>query len=268
MDGASCATEGGGKAQCRAIDLALLRGFELRCDGAVVPVMHSAQRLVAFVAVRDRPVRRELVSGTLWPDSSERRAHSSLRSALWRVPSPQGRAVIQASNTHVWLDDGVEVDFLETIRRAEAYCHAPGALEPDASWREPSPLDVDTCGFEDDLLPDWYEDWVIAERERFRQLRLHALERACEMLTRRGRYASALRVGLSAVSCEPLRESAHRQVIKVHLGEGNVVEAIRQYRSYAALIDAELGVEPSESMRELIREACPRHAAAVGASVG
>jgi DNA-binding SARP family transcriptional activator len=245
------------------VDLSLLRGFEMNCDGAVVPVMHSAQRLVAFVAVRDRPVRRELVSGTLWCDTSEQRANSSLRSALWRVPRPGGRPVIRASNSHLWLDDHVRVDFRETIRRAEAYCQAvPGGDHG------PRPFDLETCGFEDDLLPDWYEDWVMVERERFRQMRLHALERACDLLTRQGRYAAALRVGLAAVSCEPLRESAHRQVIKVHIGEGNVVEALRQYRSYAALIATELGVEPTESMRQLIRTACPRQAVAAAVSVG
>jgi DNA-binding SARP family transcriptional activator len=226
------------------IDLLLLKGFELRCDREVVPVVPSAQRLVAFVAVRDRPVRREHVSGTLWTDASERRASSSLRSALWRVPAPGGAALVEASNSHLWLGGQVRVDFRETLERAESVCHG-GDDRCRVAVSE-------VAEFEDDLLPDWYEDWVIAERERFRQLRLHALERLCEELTEAGRFGQAIEAGLAAVASEPLRESAHRQVIKAHLGEGNVAEALRQYRSYARLLDAELGIDPSESLMALV----------------
>ena len=42
-----------------------------------------------------------------------------------------------------------------------------------------------------ELLPDWYDDWVLLERERFRQLRLHALDALCDDLTRAGRHWDA-----------------------------------------------------------------------------
>src|SRR4029079_7200585 len=60
-----------------------------------------------------------------------------------------------------------------------------------------------------DLLPDWYDEWVVLERERFRQLRLHALEALCERLVAAGRRGEAVQAGLAAVAGEPLRESAH-----------------------------------------------------------
>ncbi len=96
-----------------------------------------------------------------------------------------------------------------------------------------------------DLLPGWYDDWVIVERERIRQLRLHALEVLCENLSRSGRHAQAVDAGLSAVAEEPLRESAQRALIAAHLREGNVSEAVRQYDRYRKLLGASLGLEPS-----------------------
>ena len=226
--------------------LSLIRGFELLSGDSVVQVAFSAQRLLAFVALQDRAVRRPHASGMLWTDAPEQRANSSLRSALWRTPSPDGQPLIEASSTHLRLNPAVEVDFREIVSRALLVLDREDGLQ-DAG---------DHLGqfrqFAGDLLPDWYEDWVLVERERFRQLRLHALETICHRLTAIGRYALALEAGLAAVACEPLRESAHRQVIRVHLMEGNAAEALRQYRSYARLLADELGARPSPSMDKLL----------------
>jgi Bacterial transcriptional activator domain. len=57
---------------------------------------------------------------------------------------------------------------------------------------------------------------------------------------------------LAAVSGEPLRESAHRQLIEVHLAEGNRVEALRQYEAYRQLMRDELGLGPSPHIVNLV----------------
>jgi DNA-binding SARP family transcriptional activator len=80
-----------------------------------------------------------------------------------------------------------------------------------------------------ELLPGWYEDWVLVERERLRQLRMHALEALAEKLTEAGRYGVAMQAAYAAVRADPVRESAHRAVVRVHLAEGNVLEALRAY---------------------------------------
>ena len=103
-----------------------------------------------------------------------------------------------------------------------------------------------------DLLPDCYDDWALVECERFRQLRLHALEALCERLTEAGRYGEAIDAGLAAVRGEPLRESAHRALIKAHLAEGNYVEAGRQYEVCRRIVRDELGIEPSDGLRKLV----------------
>jgi DNA-binding SARP family transcriptional activator len=104
-----------------------------------------------------------------------------------------------------------------------------------------------------DLLPGWYEDWVLAERDRLRQLRLHTLEFLCERLTRIGMYAAAVQAGLAVVREDPLRESAHRVLVGAYAAEGNYGEAIRQYRLFRQLLQAELGLKPSAKMQELAR---------------
>jgi DNA-binding SARP family transcriptional activator len=95
---------------------------------------------------------------------------------------------------------------------------------------------------------------VLFERERLRQLRLHALEALAVTLAEQRRFASAVEVGLAAVRIEP-RESAHRAVIRVHLAEGNVTQAMRQYRLRHRLFEQELGLEPSAPLTDLLPRA-------------
>jgi DNA-binding SARP family transcriptional activator len=103
------------------------------------------------------------------------------------------------------------------------------------------------------LLPDWYDDWVVIERERLRQLCLHALEQVSTDAREQGRYAQATEAGLGAVALEPLRESAHRVVIEAYLAEDNASEALRHYQLFERLLDSKLGLRPSPRLQELVR---------------
>jgi DNA-binding SARP family transcriptional activator len=223
--------------------LSLLGGFELRCAGQDVAVSRSGQRLLALLALQARPLERLWVAGTLWLDATEERAGASLRSALWRLPQPDGAAVVEATTTHLRLARDLTVDVQELVARAED-------LESRAVHQD---RNLDLSALSRDLLPDWYEDWVVLERERFRQLRLHGLEALCRELTEAGRFGAAVQAGLAAVAGEPLRESAHRTLIQAHLAEGNPGEAVRQYHLYRRLLAGELAIEPSAAIRELVR---------------
>jgi DNA-binding SARP family transcriptional activator len=106
-------------------------------------------------------------------------------------------------------------------------------------------VEADLRRFSVELLAGWYEDWAVVERERVRQMCLHALESIALQLLSVRRFAHALEAALAAVALEPFRESAHRVVIQVHLSEGNHGEALRHYGYFSNLIEAELGLKPS-----------------------
>jgi DNA-binding SARP family transcriptional activator len=222
------------------VELRLLDTFRLSCGGEAVALPMSAQRMLAFVALSDRPVLRSYVAGSLWLNSCERRAHANLRSALWRL-SASGLRVIVASSPHLVLDRSVSVDLRERERIARSLMLGGGSGD----------VDLDCAALAADLLPDWYDDWVVFERERYRQLRLGALETLCERLLVAGRIGEALDAALTAVAGEPLRESAHRAVMAVHIAHGNTGEAVRQHDLFRDLLAAQLGLEPSERMRRL-----------------
>jgi DNA-binding SARP family transcriptional activator len=197
----------------------------------------GAQRVVAFVALHERKLLRPYVAGSLWLDRPEERAAANLRSALWRIQR-LAPLLLDVDARALRIGGCVRVDLREAEEMARSELGG-GRLPPHALAA--------------DLLPDWYEDWVLIERERFRQLRLRALEAACSRLTEEGHLDEALDAGLLALSGEPLRESAHRALVRLHLAAGNAVEARRQYELCRRLLHEQLGVEPSERMRELIR---------------
>jgi len=121
---------------------------------------------------------------------------------------------------------------------------------PDSAYLDSVPL----ASLTGDLLPDWYDDWLLDEREELRQTRLHALESLARQLSACGRHADAIQAALAAIRLEPLRETAHHTLIEIHLAEGNRSEACRQFQRCRRMLRDELGVEPSASMRLLLED--------------
>lgn len=226
--------------------ITLLDGFSLRLRASASALdpedlPRAVQRLVAHLCLFRRPPRA-VVAGSLWPDVPEHHAHGSLRSALWRLHKV-APGVVEVSATGLSLADDVRVDIQELSEWArrvrDPQCRLDDVVVPEA-------------GLRGELLPGWYEDWVTLERERLRQLRMHALEQVAQRLAGLGRHDEALQAAYAAVRAEPLRESAHRTVMRVHLSEGNVAEALRTYQQFREMLADELDVEPSDLMSRLV----------------
>jgi DNA-binding SARP family transcriptional activator len=235
--------------------LALLGGFCLSQGSRVIEVAASGQRLIALLALTDRPAARLYLAGMLWPDYSTERSLADLRTTLWRL-NQSGEPLIEATHSCLALSDHIDVDVRRLVAFAQ-HLHAPEAGSTGAGSTE---IDLNSvrlaelCG---ELLPDWYEEWLVDERERLRQIRLHALEKLSGLLSRAGQHSDAIQAALAAIRLEPLRETAHRALIEAHLAEGNWSEARRQFHRCQRLFRAELGVEPTASMRRLLEPSQP-----------
>jgi DNA-binding SARP family transcriptional activator len=224
----------------RDVRLELLQGFQAMFKGYELDLPQSAQRVLAFLGLQTRPLSRSFVAAKLWMDCSEERAAANLRSALWRANRPECR-LVDADSRLIRLARDVSVDVRESTKLAHA------VLDGDVDC-----TDIRLEGLVGDILPGWYEEWVVFERERFHQLRVHALESLCDQLAASRRYVRAEQAGLAAISGEPLRESSHRALIRVYLGGGNRGEAIRQYGVCRGLLRDELGIDPSPDTESLV----------------
>jgi len=223
------------------VSLRVLGRFELHVDGRRHEMPWQAQRLLGYLAVGGVAQPRATVAGALWEDVSQRRAQANLRNAVWRVRQLSGR-VLAGGRDVIALDGRVALDRRDAHRQAQA-------LRRDESVAaEVAGIDL----LDDDLLPAWDEPWLLIERERQRQLRMHALERLSASLLRAERYPQAIAAALAAVRAEPLRESSQRALIGAHLAEGNISEAMRQLEAYRALLRAELGITPSQPLESMV----------------
>ena len=220
------------------LHLRLLGRFELNSSDGFLRARPSGERLLAYLAVTPGPVTRQEAAAALWPDCTEVRAAANLRSVLWRLPGrPQGR-IVCSSSAGLSLMPGLEVDIEQIGGQLAGGC----AVDEHISL----------ATLRQDVLPGWPEHWLIPTREWFRQLRLRALDALCDQHRAAGRTGSAVDAALAAIGCDPLRESAHRRLALIHISEGNLAEALRQYHVYRQLAVNELGLPPSPQFRQII----------------
>jgi len=227
--------------------VSVLGGFHLWWSGsAQVGIPRASQRLLALLAIRSGVISRASIAGTLWPDVTEPRAYSNLRAALARLECTH-RKMLQTSKLELGLAQGVMVDIHHSQTLARRL------LDPAVMPAQSDLSAAAIVALSRDLLPGWYDDWVLAEAEDWRQLRLHALETLAGRLAAVGCWGLAADAARAAVRAEPLRESAHAALIKVHLAEGNQSEALREFTRYRALLHAELDLEPTQRLRRLVQ---------------
>ncbi|MEV8147315.1 BTAD domain-containing putative transcriptional regulator [Arthrobacter sp. NPDC080073] len=225
--------------------LTLLNGWTLSRDGRRQKVAHRQQRLITALALLgERP--RTFLAGLLWPDSSDAQAAVGLRVSIWHI-NHELPGLLDADGTtddSVALSRQVRVD----ITDLEYELHAPASELGDwyPRWER-----LRTA----ELLPGWYEDWILTEQERFRMVRTAALDSIAEYHLSRGNAEETKAVTTVAISLEPFRESSYRLLIQAHLASGDLVSALRTYKSYSADLRQEFGVGPSPSLARLIHRA-------------
>lgn len=228
------------------VAVSLLGSFELRVDASPVSLPAGTQRLIARLALRGRTGRSRL-AGSLWPETIEHRALASLRTGIWRI-NQAAPGLVVAAHGQVYLRPDTDVDAQRLVMSARRLLDVGSDLP-----REELEVSVDDA----ELLPDWDDEWLATDRERLRQLRLHVFESMAQRLADAGFHGLALESALAAVRADPLRESAYRAVIRIHLAEGNVAEARRAYAECAAVLERDVGVAPSFSIDGLV----PAHSA-------
>jgi DNA-binding SARP family transcriptional activator len=199
-----------------------------------------------LLALNGGQINRVQGAGLLWPEVTGDRANANLRSVLWRLQRCHCN-VVEASFTTIRFASDVGVDITPVFDIARRL------LDRSA------PPDIHTirralrCNFTDDIAPelcDW--EWLEVERERYRQLRLHALEALSAQLIAAKWYGAAIDAALEAIHADPFRETAHHLLVRAHLAEGNQLEARRRYDAYRNLLRKELDLEPSEQFMRLL----------------
>jgi DNA-binding SARP family transcriptional activator len=178
--------------QGSSVRLRLLGGFELTIDDGPVELADSAQRLISFLALRRRPQTRLCIAGNLWPERCDERATANLRSTLWRA-RVHGCEILNAKGSLLGLDPSVICDVAALD---------PARLGAFTAAAEATSL-IDADSIFDELLPGWYEDWVIMERERLGQIQLRLAEALAAKLADRSDFIRATDLAYRTLSLDP-----------------------------------------------------------------
>jgi len=232
--------------QGRRQQLRLMGPLQVRHDGAITVIPHSAGRLLAAIALIG-PISRTRAASVLWPDTETARAAANLRSALSRLTDTVV-TFIDVSGDVMAMNENVEVDVQEVHNWINAIIYA----EPHKT-----PVAAPPAVIGNELLAGWDEAWLAEPRERLKLLQTHALETAAERLIAAGKTAEALPYALSAVQAQPWSESANRLIIEIHARRGDPSNALRRFHRFKDSLEKELGVQPGPDMLAAIRQLYP-----------
>jgi len=237
----------------------LFGSLELERDG--LPLSRFASRksgeLFAYLALnRKAPHTREHLAGVFWGESTEERARHTLNTTLWRInrvleppdaPAHE-RGYLRVTPQHIGFNaaSGVWLDVAEFESRCEL------AEQTDSAEQRVKLYSQAVNLYRGDLLADCYEDWCIVERERLQGLYVLALARPMEHNFSKTEYDRAIDCARRILSCDPLREEVHRDLMRLHMHAGQPAAALRQYRNCEDLLRDELGVEPATETRAML----------------
>ncbi len=216
----------------------VLGSFTLTVHGAAVPLGVDARRLIAYLSVHPRPQRRGALAADLWPRIPVEAAMRLLDDAVLAVDVP-GLLVTDETGA-LSLAPDVDVDLAAAMRLVRTLPEVAAVTDPDLALLAA------------DVLPNWTASWIAIERERFRQLRLHAIEERSLRLVAAGRCAEAAVLAGGAVRSAPSRESARRALIEAHLAHGNIAAAVAEYDEYRELLRSSVGAAPAFALDGLL----------------
>jgi DNA-binding SARP family transcriptional activator len=242
--------------------LSFLGGFQVVLDGHPVTEFKSnkARALLAYLAVEaDRPHRREVLAGLLWPDRRDRDALSNLRytlASLRKTLGDRSLATPFLSVTHdtiqfnqasdVWLDVA-ELERLVVDARTRRLTGADAAdLTSALSLYRGSLLEGFSVG---DAAP--FEEWEVLRREHIAQRVMVALANLVADLQARGEYKEAQTFARRQVALEPWNEQAHRNLMVALALDGQRNAALHQFETCCRIVRDELGVDPAEETTAL-----------------
>lgn len=208
---------------------------------------HKSRSLLAYLVLnRDRVLHRETLCGLIWPDDSEAVARKGLRTALWRIRSAiepdSGVGFLHADAFHVgFRSEGAWADAWEFEDCVDALA---SKHDDDLDAADAERLAKAAALYRGDLAAGHYEDWCLAEQERFRLAHLTMMERLVGYHRRRRNWLQAIVWAQQVLARDPLREHLHRAIMGCHMLIGDRPSALRQYRRCETALRDELGIAP------------------------
>jgi WD40 repeat protein/DNA-binding SARP family transcriptional activator len=227
------------------LQIRLLGQFDVRLDGRrVLLPSRSAQSLLAYFAMTAGTAhRREKLAGNFWPESSDETARKNLRHELWRIRKAISSE--KAEGNEYLLAEDLTLTF---DSRADYWL--------DVAHFEKSGPDLQslTAGlslYQGELLPGFYEEWILLERERLRSVFDNKMEQLLAHLITGERWTAAQEQAERWLTLGSSLEPAYRALMMVYGARGDMAKVSHVYQQCITALDEQLGLEPSAETRAL-----------------
>ena len=230
------------------LEVRLLGQFDLRIDGQHVELpSRPAQSLFAYLVLNSGTAhRREKLAGLFWPEANESNARSNLRHSLWRIRQAVG--VGRRTDCGALLADNVSITFERQPGCWVDVITLEAGSGPDTS---PEELLESLSVYGGELLPGFYEDWVLLERERIKAVFERKVQRLLDQLMAARRWPAVLEWGERWIALGQFPEPAYRALMVAYAGLGDLSSVAGAYQRCVDVLRHELGIEPSEQTREV-----------------
>src|SRR5919108_3576393 len=228
------------------LEVRLLGKFEVSSDGKTIAITsRPAQSLFAYLILKAGPAhRREKLAGMLWPDSLEETARGNLRHALWQIrkslPASQKRSAEYLLADDLSITFNPSAEYWLDVAELEKFSDSASADELMAVLSE----------YQGDLLPGFYDEWVVLEREHLYSIFEHHMARLMSLLQDENRWLDILDWGERWIKLGQKPEPAYRALMTAHAAKGDMSKVAATYERCVKSLK-EFGIEPSEQTREL-----------------
>jgi DNA-binding SARP family transcriptional activator len=228
----------------------LFGGFLLeRGESSLPPIASRVGRsmFAYLVTNQDRPLQRDYIAGTFWPELAEGRARRRLSHTIWQIQDVVNTGSVShldvtsdtlAFDTSIpyWLDvEEFDRNIADFGSADGTQAHSPRA----GSLRAAVEL------YRGDFMAGYFDEWVLVEQDHYRQKYLTALRRLVDATKAEGAYEEALSFARRLTHHDPLSEEAHQEVMRLSFLLGRTNDAIDQFERCRSVLEEELGTEPS-----------------------
>jgi WD40 repeat protein/DNA-binding SARP family transcriptional activator len=227
------------------LQIRLLGQFDIRLDGKRVMIpTRTAQSLFAYLALTaGTPHRREKLAGTFWPNTTDDNARKNLRQELWRIR--KSFSAPQFGTDEYLIAEELTIAF----NRSAPYWLDVAQLErPEIDLES---LTANLALYQGELLPGFYEDWIILERERIQSIFETKMEQLLKQLAAAERWTAVQEQGERWLALGHTPEPAYRAVMLAYGARGDMVKVSSIYQRCIEELREQFGLEPSAETRAL-----------------
>ena len=226
------------------LEVRLLGTFEVKHGKKSIKIAsRAAQSLFAYLILNGGTAhRREKLAGLLWPDSLEETARDNLRHALWRVR----KALESGSSTRFLHADDLTISF----KPSTEYWLDAAELEKLNENASANELISVLSEYGGELLPGFYDEWVVLQREHLSSVFEHHMARLLSLLQDESRWLDVLEWGERWIKLGQKPEPAYRALMCAHAAKGDMSKLAATYERCVKSL-REFRIEPSEQTRAL-----------------